>query len=329
MSQVPGFDPKRRLGRGLSALLGGSAPASEEAQPHADPGELRHIPIDRLTRNPYQPRKEFDAESLGELSGSIREHGILQPLLVREVEGGFQVIAGERRWQASVRAGLASVPCRVVDVIDKTACEYALEENLKRKDLGDLEKAQAFRDYLTNFGGTIEELSKQLSMNRSTVSNFLRLLDLAEPVRLALSSGRISAGHARALLPLETAAQMELCGRIQSESLSVRQTESAVRKLLGRSEPAAAARAAEAANGEPGAGEGEAGPQTISLADAAAEQEQLRTNHIASLEEQLRQLLGAKVEIRLKKKDVGTVLIPFASNDEFENIVRQIRRAAA
>jgi ParB family transcriptional regulator, chromosome partitioning protein len=324
MSQIPGFDPKRRLGRGLSALLGGSAPAAEETA-SKDNSELRHISIEGLTRSPYQPRREFDAESLGELAASVKEHGILQPILVREVDGGFQVIAGERRWQAAVRAGLATVPCRVVDVIDKTACEYALEENLKRKDLGDLEKAQAFRDYIKAFGCTIEELSKQLSMNRSTVSNFLRLLDLPEPARLALSSGRISAGHARALLPLETADQLALCGRIQAESLSVRQTEAAARKILGRGAPSEAA----AAEGTPTVEATDGAADTISLADAAAEQVQQRTAHVASLEEQFRQLLGAKVEIRLKSKEAGTIVSPFASNDEFEHILRQLRRTAA
>jgi ParB family transcriptional regulator, chromosome partitioning protein len=324
MSQIPGFDPKRRLGRGLSALLGGSAPAPEETA-SKDGAELRNIPVQSLTRSPYQPRREFDAESLGELAASVKEHGILQPILVRAVDGGFQVIAGERRWQAAVRAGLVTVPCRVVDVIDKTACEYALEENLKRKDLGDLEKAQAFRDYIKTFGCTIEELSKQLSMNRSTVSNFLRLLDLPEPARQALSSGKISAGHARALLPLETADQLALCGRIQAESLSVRQTEAAARKILGRVAPSEAA-----SDEQPQVVESpEGAADTISMIDAAAEQDQQRTAHVASLEEQFRQLLGTRVEIRLKSKEAGTIVIPFASNDEFEHILRQLRRAAA
>jgi len=324
MAQVPGFEPRRRLGRGLSALLGGSAPAAEEVIAD-DASELRHVAVQELTRNPYQPRKEFDTAALGELAASVKEHGVLQPLLVRQVDGGYQIIAGERRWQAAIRAGLVTVPCRIVDVIDKTACEYALEENLKRQDLGDLEKAQAFRDYISTFGCTIEELARQLSMNRS-VSNYLRLLDLPEPARLALASGRISAGHARALLPLETADQLELCGRIQAESMSVRQTEAAVRKILGRTsaadrsiDPAVMTEAATAAEGE---------AVTISLTDAAAEQEAQRTTHVASLEEQMRQLLGVKVEIRLKSKDAGQIVIPFASNDEFEHVLRQLRRAA-
>jgi ParB family chromosome partitioning protein len=279
--------------------------------------------VQSLARNPFQPRREFDAESLGELASSIKEHGVLQPLLVREVDGGFQVIAGERRWQASIKAGLTTVPCRIVDVIDKTACEYALEENLKRKDLGDLEKAQAFRDYLNAFGCTVEELAKQLSMNRSTVSNFLRLLDLAEPVRLALASSKITAGHARALLPLEVADQLALCGRIQAESLSVRATEAAARKILGRG-PAEKPAESTAVDGP-----SESDPAVISMADAAAQQDQERTKHVASLEDQLRSLLGTQVQIKLTSKDTGSIVIPFTSNDQFEHILRQLHRAAA
>ncbi len=323
MTQMAGLEPKRRLGRGLSALLGGNTPASDEVVTHDD-AELRNLSVQELTRNPFQPRREFDVEALGELASSIKEHGVLQPLLVREVDGGFQVIAGERRWQAAIKAGLVNVPCRIVDVIDKTACEYALEENLKRKDLGDLEKAQAFRDYLKSFGGTVEELAKQLSMNRSTVSNFLRLLDLAEPVRLALSSGKITAGHARALLPLEVADQLALCGRIQAESLSVRATEAAARKILGRG-PAEKA-PAEAA---PGGDAAESDPNVISISEAASQQDQERTKHVASLEDQLRSLLGTKVEIKLSSKDTGSIVIPFTSNDQFEHILRQLHRAAA
>lgn len=233
MSMIPTDNTRRRLGRGLTALLGGSAPSSTHLESE-DSSELRMIAVENITRNPWQPRKDFDAESLGELANSIREHGLLQPILVREFGGSMQLIAGERRWRAAQKAGLTTIPCRVVDVIDKTACEFALEENLKRKDLSDLEKAQAFKDYVQQFECSIEELSKQLSMSRSAVSNLMRLLELTEPVQNALRSSKITAGHARALLPLDAAGQLELCGRIQAETLTVRQTESAVRELLGR-----------------------------------------------------------------------------------------------
>jgi len=363
MNETPSNAPPRRLGRGLSALLGGSGPAYSESEQEMA-SELRQIAVNMLSPNPFQPRQQFDAESLGELASSIREHGILQPLLVREVAGcGFQLIAGERRWQAAQKAGLTSVPCRIVDVVDKTACEFALEENLKRKDLNDLEKAQAFKDYLTQFDCTIEELSKQLSMNRSTVNNMLRLLDLPAPVKNALNSGRISAGHARALLSLPEADQLELTSRIQAEQLSVRAVEAVVKKMLGR-EPAPAEpvvvpaenRTDVPASVEPGvstesdgnapvaavadtvvesqatpdaepiAAPAEATPETIPMSQGA---DPHRTHHVESLESQLRDLLGVKVEIQLQGRESGKIQIPFSSNDEFERVLNLLRRYAA
>jgi ParB family chromosome partitioning protein len=316
MNDVQNPEPyRRRLGRGLSSLLGGgAAPASTEVESTATL-ELRHIPIDGIDRNPHQPRKAFDGDALAELAGSIREHGVLQPLLVRELDNRFQLVAGERRWLAAQKAGLTVVPCRVMDVIDKTACEVALEENLKRKDLTDLEKAAAFRDYLMHFQCTIEELAKQLSLNRSTVSNLLRLLELPEPVKNALQAGKITAGHARALLSLERQAdQLALCGRIQAEGLSVRETEAAVKQVETIAAPA---------------DDGATIPMAAAGAAASAGKTDDRTNHVRSLEEQLGALLGTKVEIRLRTRTAGTIRIPFASNDEFERILQQLRRRAA
>lgn len=328
---------RRRLGRGLSALLGGAAPAADEIETEPQLLELRHVPVDAIQRNPYQPRKEFDAEALTELAASVREHGILQPLLVREIDGGMQLVAGERRWLAAKKAGLTSVPCRVVDVIDKTACEFALEENLKRKDLTDLEKATAFRQYLDHFQCTIEELAKQLSMNRSTVSNLLRLLELPEPIKNALQAGKITAGHARAILSLEDLAdQLALCGRIQAESLSVRQTEAAVKlrqqELAGPavSDPAPANELV--ITDQPHLDQTrpvDSSPATISIEAASEAADPARTNHVSSLEDQLGALLGVKVQITLKSKDTGSIHIPFASNSEFERILTRLRRAAA
>ena len=198
----------RRLGRGLNALLGGDAEPRNESQTIATvdaetPPAADEIAIELIERNPYQPRREFEEEALLELSESIRQHGILQPLLVRSHGDHYQLIAGERRLLAAQKVGLESVTCRVLELEDKAVCEVALEENLKRRDLSVLEKAQAFQEYLKRFNTSIEELAKQLSMNRSTVSNMLRLLELAEPVKTALNKAEISAGHARALLALD------------------------------------------------------------------------------------------------------------------------------
>ena len=371
MSDVfPSDVPRRRLGRGLSAMLG-SGPAFSESESAA--AELRNVPVAEISRNPFQPRKDFNPEDLNELSDSIREHGVLQPILVRELDGAYQLIAGERRWLASQRAGLTSIPCRVVDVIDQTAFDYALEENLKRKDLSDIEKAQAFRQYLDHFHCSIEELGKQLSMSRSAVSNIQRLLELPEPVRNALSSGKISSGHARSLLPLPEADQLAVCGQIQAEQLSVRQVEAIVRQRLGRekkvpvAEPVAAPSVrfasehsveqpacvmethpgeshqewspapqdgqSQAPAGDNGWQAPQAGshcfeePHVLSMEEARADND--RTPHLASLEEQLRNLLGTQVEIKLKSKDCGTILIPFSNNEEFERLLRSLHRAAA
>lgn len=306
--------PRRRLGRGLSALLGGGRrapqPVVEEPETPAAPAD--HISVHLIDRNPFQPRKDFEAAALEELSASIQQHGLLQPLLVRVSGERYQLVAGERRWLAAQKAGIETVPCRVLELEDRQVYEVAIEENLKRKDLGVLEKAEAFRDYLQRFGCNIEELAGRLSMSRANVSNYLRLLDLSEPVKQALAEERISNGHARALLPLDETDQGALCRRIVAESLSVRKTEQAVKEIQ-------AARA-------PGAD-----PDVIPIvpADAPAATPATGLNsHLLSLQDQLRQLLGAKVEIQVKGKDAGRIVIPFASSDEFENLLRRLRRAA-
>ena len=305
--------PRRRLGRGLSSLLGGLAEPAilEEGQAADSPiGEFTLIEESAISRNPFQPRKEFADESLAEMVASIAQHGILQPLLVRTVDGAFQLIAGERRLLAARRAGLVKVPCRVIELDDKGVCEVAIIENVQRADLSDLEKAQAFQNYLDKFGGTIEELAAKLGKNRSTVSNCLRLLELPDFVKISLGSGRITAGHARALLPLdEEADQIVMCRRIESETLSVRQTEDEIRQKLHATD----------------------GGDTIPFqsGDSKAKSPSVPiNNHVLELQQQLRELLGAKVEIRLKGRDSGKLIVHFTSNDEFERIVGFLRKAS-
>ncbi len=304
---------RRRLGRGLNVLLGDNVAATDmpvstgSSEPTVPQGELRQMPVNAIERNPYQPRTEFEASSLRELSDSIQQHGVLQPLLVRALpNGGWQLIAGERRLMAAKQAGLATVPCRILELEEQQVCEVALEENLKRKDLNVLEKAQAFANYLQQFGRTIEELSKQLSLDRSTVSNLLRLLDLAEPVKQALRADKISGGHARALLSLPAKKQIALCQRIESESLSVRATEAAVRDLLAESKSST---------------------ETVAF-DPHHKPKPTATQHVMSLQGQLRDLLGVPVEIKLRGKESGQILITFGSNDDFERVLRVLRRAA-
>jgi len=308
---------RRRLGRGLSALLGGSpgdAPESD-AEPIGPAAsgrggllESNQIHVELIDRNPFQPRKDFHPESLKELAESIQQHGVLQPLLVRPCGAQYQLIAGERRWLAARQAGLETVPCRVLELEDRAMCEAALEENLKRRDLNVLEKAQAFQDYLHRFSTTVDDLAKQLSMSRSSLSNFLRLLDLSNFAKEALLAERVSYGHARAMLSLPHEAQAALCRRIEGETLSVRQTESVVREILK--------------NDQEGAAETIPFPVEEKATKAEA------SNHVLSLQEQLQQLLGVAVSIKLSGKEKGKVVIPFANNDEFERILKHLRRAA-
>lgn len=318
---------KRRLGRGLDALLGGfgsqsaddgtakmvstaisnpDATITASAPAPAAPNDSPLLSVESLHRNPFQPRTDFDETALNELAESIKQHGILQPVLVRKVTTGYQIIAGERRWLAAQRAGLREVPCRVLTLEDQQATEAALEENLKRRDLNVLEKAQAFKDYTQRFGCSIEELGKRLSLDRSTVSNMMRLLELPEAIRALLLSEKISAGHAKAILPLEPADQLALSERIQKETLSVRDTEAAAREIL----------------------RGDAPPATIPMDAKQAKSAPEVTPHVKSLEQQFRDVLGLKVSIKLKTKESGQVIIEFGSNDDFERLTKLIRRAA-
>ncbi|MEQ9412076.1 MAG: ParB/RepB/Spo0J family partition protein [Fuerstiella sp.] len=296
---------KRRLGRGLNALLGSSQQdGSAETAIRLHSPEQDEISVELIERNPFQPRREFDQRAIDELAESIRKHGVLQPLLVRSKGDNYELVAGERRWRAAQQVGLETIPCRVVELEDQQVCEAAIEENLKREDLNVIEKAIAFKDYLERFGGTIEDLARQLSMNRSTISNMLRLLELPEEVQNAVRQERISGGHARALLPLAADAQRELAQQVEKEQLSVRKTEEAVRALLKA-----------ASSGEQRAEKNGSTP---------APKPEL-TPHVISLQDQMRERLAAKVEIRLKKQDSGQIVIHFSSNDDFERIAGHLR----
>lgn len=304
MDEQGGQESRRRLGRGLNALLGTGAIGTDGAS-DADQSVIH---VDLIERNPFQPRREFDQSALNELVDSIRVHGVLQPLLVRTAGGGYQLIAGERRLIAARKAGLQEVPCRVLDLSDQQVSEVALEENLKRQDLNVLEKAGAFHDYVQRFSCTIEELSRRLSLDRSTVSNMLRLLELPEEVKADLGADRITAGHAKALLSLKGSdQQIALCQRIQKDGLSVRKTEEAVREVLAES--------------------GDILPMKGKKPKSESTVVEL-TPHVLGLRDQLRDWLGAPVEIKLSAQDRGKIVIDFLSSDDFERIVGKLHRAA-
>lgn len=311
---------KRRLGRGLNALLGGGADEQSGSRPATIPMHALSSPpapasdeiaMELIERNPFQPRREFEQTAIDELADSIRKHGILQPLLVRarpDGETGYQLIAGERRWRAAQQVGMETVPCRVIQFEDRQASEAALEENLKREDLNVLDKAAAFKDYLERFGGTIEELGRQLSMNRATVSNMMRLLELPESIQQLVRENKITGGHAKALLPLSEIQQTEVARQIEEEQLSVRRVEDIVRETL-RAGTLPLPNGSDANGQAPG-----------------AEKPGL-SNHVLSLQDFLRGHFGAKIDIKQKKNNAGQIVIHFSNNDDFERLVGRLRNA--
>jgi len=212
------------LGRGLGALLGETA--GEVHADQLDESALRDLSISNVAPNPNQPRRAFDEDELNELADSIRQNGILQPLVVRPHDGAYQIIAGERRYQAALRAGLSTVPAVVRDVSDKEMLQLALIENLQRTDLNPLEAARGYKDLMEEHGLTQEELSHVLSKSRSSIANALRLLDLPEEVQKLLWEEKLTAGHARAILSVQGEAErVALAQKVVAEHLSVRQTE--------------------------------------------------------------------------------------------------------
>ncbi|NOY30205.1 MAG: ParB/RepB/Spo0J family partition protein, partial [Planctomycetes bacterium] len=244
---------ERRLGRGLEALLGRSAEAPAEPPQEEvtlgivrtdDPESIsrdedgqKWLDLGSIVANPYQPRQQFDEAEIADLCDSIRTHGFLQPIVVRQVDGQFQIIAGERRFRAAQLANWESVPVQVREVEDREMAELAIVENVQRKDLNALEKATSFQRYLQEYGATQEELAARVNIDRSTVANLVRLLELPEQVKQMLTDGQLTQGHARALLPLgDEHEQCEFAKQIHSESLSVRATEQLIQDHIHRAD---------------------------------------------------------------------------------------------
>ena len=222
------------LGRGLGALLGDDVLKTESS------GSLS-LPLSQVESCSSQPRKLFDEAALAELADSIREHGIIQPLTVRKLSSGYyQIIAGERRWRAARLAGLAEVPAIVIEADDRKAAELAMIENLQREDLNPMEEAAGFQSLIENYHMTQEEAAQRVGKSRSAVANALRLLGLTPTVRRLVEDGQLSAGHARALLPLSAAAQESAASAVVSGGLSVRQTEALAKRLAAKKKEAPA-----------------------------------------------------------------------------------------
>ncbi len=291
---------KRRLGRGLDSLLGTDEGGSEASSlEHAD---LQHLSVERIDPNPFQPRRHFDPAEIAALADSVRKHGMLQPVIVRAVGDRYQLIAGERRLRASVEAHLATIPARVMVLDDQRVNELAMVENLQREDLNALEKAIAFRDYLKRYGGTQEELAGRLGLDRSTISNLIRLLELPDPVQSALLDRKITQGHARALLGLTTPEErVAACKQVIDEGLNVRQTEA----LVATGVPIASRTRVRKDSGEPA----------------------IRAPHFVELEENLKARFGTVVAVRPRSKDRGQIVIEYHSQDDYDRIAALIRGA--
>ncbi len=290
---------KRRLGKGLDALLGitDEPVAQQPVTTEVMPGSQTELPLDSIQHNPYQPRKAFDEDELAALSASVRSHGILQPLVVRQIDGNYQLVAGERRLRAAQEAGLSTVPVRLVDFNDQEVIEAALAENIHRTDLNAIEKAQGFKDYLDRFGVNHEQLAQRLGLARSTITNLVNLLELAPEVQDALRTNQLTEAHAKILKGVKDhQQQVALYRQIVAQGLSVKATEQLVRERKEEAEP------------KP---EKPAAPE--------------KTNHVRSIEDELRTRFATPVEIRLKDKEKGQVILHFENNDDFTRLMDMLR----
>ena len=274
------------LGKGLGALFS-ETPVLE----NAGSGAVSTLPLQKLEPNRNQPRKDFDEVALAELADSIAEHGLIEPIVVRPLDSGYyQIIAGERRWRACRLAGISDVPVNIIHADDKTAAQLTLIENLQREDLNPLEEAGGFDALMNAYGMTQEEAAKAVGKSRPAVANALRLLKLPKSIRSLVSDGSLSAGHARALLPLEQETlQKEAAGKILEQQLSVRQTEALVKRMLK--------------------------PPAV-----PAPRDPLAVDYIKECETDLTRKLGRKVTIRTGRKK-GRFELEYYGDDDLQRLI--------
>jgi ParB family transcriptional regulator, chromosome partitioning protein len=285
---------KTGLGRGLGSLI-------PEGEQSAASASFQDVPIGLISPNPYQPRRAFDEESLSGLAESIKGVGLLQPVLLRPVDGGrFELIAGERRWRAAKRAGLALVPAIVRDTENSAALEQAIVENLHRQDLNALEEAAAYRQLLDDFSLTHEQVSQRVGKSRSAVTNTIRLLGLPAPVQQLVRAGTLSAGHARTLLALESAtAQEQMARRVITEQLSVRVLEDLVRSVSSPSEA----------------------PTSGGSTERTTPSSSVRPPGLLELEELLSHRFDTRVSVQMSGQR-NSITIDFADLEDLERIYR-------
>lgn len=306
---------KKRLGRGLEALLGAGADdlafdatasdGQEREQSESLTGTdgqegLLRLSVFEIDQNPYQPRREFNEEEITSLAGSLQEHDILQPILVRRHGERFELISGERRLRAAIKAGWTTIPARVRIADDRMVAELAIVENLQRKDLNAIEKGLSFKRYLDEHGCTQEELAKRLKIDRSTIANLIRLLELPRQVQDSLQRGELSAGHARALLPLgDEHLQTELARQITAEGISVRETERMVSERIN-SEESPILPFRKPAGSKP------------------------KDHNVEALERELRIATGARVRVKTGRGGKGTITLQFSDHAEFQRIFEHL-----
>ncbi|MGM0564855.1 MAG: ParB/RepB/Spo0J family partition protein [Pseudomonadota bacterium] len=285
----------------MDSLLSGSRAAQKDptGEPVVDEtagDQLKSLPIDKVDRGTYQPRRHFDAEALEELADSIREQGVLQPIVVRPVGQRYEIIAGERRWRATQLAGLEEIPAVIKRLDDQAAAAAALIENIQRENLNPLEEAQALQRLIDEFELTHGEVSQAVGRARASVTNLLRLLELSDEVKQMVDRGQLSMGHARSLLSLNSAQQLKLAREIVSKKLSVRATEQRVKQLLG----------------------GDAGNKSKSPGKSS-------DPNIRRLEQDLADTLSANVSLQHAQSGKGKLVIQYNSLDELEGILKHIK----
>jgi ParB family transcriptional regulator, chromosome partitioning protein len=295
------------LDEGLDLTDASTAALANAKTRGSETSGLVQLPLAEIEENPFQPRREFSSAEIVSLSESLKEHDLLQPILVRRVNGRYQLISGERRLRAAKHAGWTTIPARVREADDRLVAELAIVENLQRKDLNPVEKAMSFKRYLDEHHCTQDDLAQRLKIDRSTIANLMRLLELPGCILDGLRQGTITAGHARALLPLgDEHQQVALAERIQTEGLSVREIERLVGEKVNEEEP-------DEADVLPGPGS----------------KKRTQSDQIASLEQEFRHALGCKVEIKANARGKGKLTIHFQNHDEFEHLRAQLTDAIA
>lgn len=287
-------------------------------QQNGTPVADRELAVETIQQNPYQPRKEFDSDELAALSASIKAHGILQPLVVRQVDGKWQLIAGERRLRAAQSVGLKNVPVRVVKFNEQETLEAALAENIQRSDLNPIEKALAFKEYLDRFKLTLDQLAERLGLSRSNVSNLVHLLDLHPEVQDGIRVGQISEAHAKLIKGIKNKdKQKNVFKQIVALGLSVKASEALIRDHR---------EIAPTTGGTLPVPEGEMPKPAKAKAASEPAATIEKSNHVAGIENELRQKLGTHVEVQLIGRETGRLVLMFATNDDFERLVATLRK---